>query len=132
MESTFARTDSLSLVLLRKRIIRPSGTFLDLDDHPKLTILRCCRTVPLALLSVEDGKPRIDNTLILNTREKFISLDTAKPYKINSNTTGVCMFSVADQLHILSHFLGQIVCSIPLILWPRFLLRPPNQTLPLA
>ena len=35
-ESTFARTDSLSPVPPRRRIIKPFGTFLDTDDHPTL------------------------------------------------------------------------------------------------
>ncbi|KAF9650846.1 hypothetical protein BDM02DRAFT_3217429 [Thelephora ganbajun] len=46
--------------------------------------------VPLSLLSAgKDGKSTIDNSLILDTREKFIPLDTTKPYKLNANTTGV-------------------------------------------
>ena len=36
VESTFARTDSLSPDLPRRRIIKPLGTFLDTDNHLKL------------------------------------------------------------------------------------------------
>lgn len=62
---------------------------------------RCYRTVPLSLLSVgKDGKAAIDNSLILDTREKFIPLDITKPYKLNGNTTGVCM-SMSDHLPLM-------------------------------
>ncbi|EIW81938.1 hypothetical protein CONPUDRAFT_81582 [Coniophora puteana RWD-64-598 SS2] len=47
-------------------------------------------TVPLALLTVdESGKPHVDNTVVLDTREKTIPLDTSKPYKLNASTYGV-------------------------------------------
>ena len=101
--SASAKTGSLSLVLLRNRITKPSGTSLDHRDRSKLVKLWCCRTVPLAILSVgKDGKRKIDNSLILDTREKTIPLDTTKPYKINANTTGVCMSSVVVHPPILS------------------------------
>lgn len=103
MESTFARTDSLSPVLLKKKITRRSGTSLDPDDNLKPMKPRSCRTVPLAIISAgKEGKPTIDNSLILDTREGVIPLDTTKPYKINANTTGVCMSSsIPDHLPIL-------------------------------
>jgi len=92
VESKFARTDSLSLGLPRKRTIKPSGGSLDTHDPPTLIKRRCHRAVPLSLLSVgKDGKPTIDNSLILDTRERFIPLDTTKAYKLNAGTTGVCM-----------------------------------------
>jgi hypothetical protein len=76
----------------KKRTIKPSGGFAGPGDHLELITLRPCRNVPLALLSIgKDGKPAINNSLILDTREKFIPLDTTQPYKLNSNTTGVCM-----------------------------------------
>ena len=108
MESRFARTGSLSLDLPRKRTIKPSGSFLDTDGCLTLMERRCYRTVPLSLLSVgKDGKATIDNSLILDTRERFIPLDTTKPYKLNANTTGVCTSSIIWSPTILmSHPLG--------------------------
>jgi hypothetical protein len=105
--SAFARIGSSSLVLPRKRIIKPFGTFLDPYGHSELTEPRCYRTVPLALLSVgKDGKPTIDNSLILDTREKTIPLDTTKPYKLNANTTGVCM---SDFVRVTTLYLTALV-----------------------
>jgi len=93
--SACVRTDSSSLALPRKKIIKPSGTFPGTNVCSAPIELGWCRTVPLSLLSVgKDGKPAIDNSLILDTREKFISLDTTKPYKLNANTTGVCMSGI--------------------------------------
>ncbi|KAF9265351.1 leucyl aminopeptidase [Marasmius fiardii PR-910] len=47
-------------------------------------------SVPLSILSVDaDGKTTIDNTAVLNAREKSYSLDTSKPFKLNSGTNGV-------------------------------------------
>lgn len=73
-----------------------------------LTKLRRYRTVPLSLLSVgKDGKSTTDNSLILDTREKFIPLDTTRPYKLNANTTGVCTSdSVWSLAFYVSHPLG--------------------------
>ncbi|KAK1218706.1 Aminopeptidase 2 mitochondrial [Marasmius sp. AFHP31] len=46
--------------------------------------------VPLSILSVgSDGKPTIDNSAILDAREKTYSLDTSKPFKLNAGTNGV-------------------------------------------
>ena len=134
MGSTFVKIGSSSLVLLGKRIIKPSGTTLDPNGYLELTELWCYRTVPLALLSVgKDGKPTIDNSLILDTREKVIPVDTTKPYKLNANTTGVCMFNIVRATTFLvSHRFGQIACSIALMLRPRFQPKLPNRTLSLA
>jgi aminopeptidase 2 len=47
--------------------------------------------VPLSLLTVdENGKAKIDHSLLLEGREMKISLDTSKPFKLNAGTTGVC------------------------------------------
>ena len=79
----------------KKRTIKPFGEFTGPNDHLKPITLRPCRKVPLALLSIgNDGKPAINNSLILDTREKFIPLDTTRPYKLNANTTGVCMSGI--------------------------------------
>ncbi|KAI0806986.1 peptidase family M1-domain-containing protein [Fomes fomentarius] len=46
-------------------------------------------TIPLNLLSVSDeGKAVLNKDLLLDEREKFISLDTTKPFKLNADTTG--------------------------------------------
>ncbi|KAI1788458.1 peptidase family M1-domain-containing protein [Ganoderma leucocontextum] len=46
-------------------------------------------TVPVNLLTVgEDGKAVLNKDILLDEREKFIPLDTSKPYKINADTTG--------------------------------------------
>lgn len=38
----------------------------------------------------KDGKKVIDNKAVLDTRETFIPLDLAKPFKLNADTKGVC------------------------------------------
>ena len=47
--------------------------------------------VPLSLLTVSaDGTPVLDKDVLLDEREKFIPLDTSKPFKLNADTTGFC------------------------------------------
>ncbi|KAF9246581.1 hypothetical protein BU15DRAFT_39568 [Melanogaster broomeanus] len=47
-------------------------------------------TIPLTILTTDaEGKPTIDNTAVLETREMTLSIDTSKPYKLNSGTYGV-------------------------------------------
>ncbi|THH28051.1 hypothetical protein EUX98_g6136 [Antrodiella citrinella] len=47
-------------------------------------------TIPLSLLTVSaDGDAVVDTKIVLSGREKSISLDTNKPFKINAGTTGV-------------------------------------------
>ena len=49
------------------------------------------RTIPLSLVTVSDnGKVTIDHKVVLDEREKFIPLDTSKPFKLNAGTVGVC------------------------------------------
>ncbi|KAI0743398.1 peptidase family M1-domain-containing protein [Daedaleopsis nitida] len=44
---------------------------------------------PLSLLTVfEDGTPVLDKDILLDEREKFIPLDTSRPFKLNGGTTG--------------------------------------------
>ncbi|KAL4243860.1 Aminopeptidase [Abortiporus biennis] len=44
-------------------------------------------SIPLSLLTISgDGVARVDNTIVLDTREKFIPLDTSKSYKLNAGT----------------------------------------------
>ncbi|KAJ8489143.1 hypothetical protein ONZ51_g3140 [Trametes cubensis] len=46
-------------------------------------------TVPLNLLTVDaSGKPILNKDILLDEREKFIPLDTSKPFKLNADTTG--------------------------------------------
>ncbi|GJE97967.1 M1 family metallopeptidase [Phanerochaete sordida] len=47
-------------------------------------------SIPLSLLTVDsNGKSSIDNTILLDEREKFIALDTSKPFKLNAGTVSV-------------------------------------------
>ena len=56
------------------------------------------RSIPLNLLTVsEDGKATINKDLLLDEREKFIPLDTSKPFKLNADTTGFCRSRLALQ-----------------------------------
>ena len=49
------------------------------------------RTIPLSLVTAgPDGKAVVDHSVVLDTREKFIPLDTSKPFKLNAGTVGVC------------------------------------------
>ncbi|KAI0781326.1 leucyl aminopeptidase [Trametes elegans] len=46
-------------------------------------------TIPLNLLTVgADGKATLNKDILLDEREKFIPLDTGKPFKLNAETTG--------------------------------------------
>ncbi|KAF9255758.1 leucyl aminopeptidase [Marasmius fiardii PR-910] len=46
--------------------------------------------VPLGILSIQsDGTPSIDNSLVLEEREKMYALDTSRPFKLNAGTNGV-------------------------------------------
>jgi len=46
--------------------------------------------VPLALLTVTNDKVNIDGSVVLDTREKTLAIDTSKPFKLNAGTYGVC------------------------------------------
>ncbi|KAF9265642.1 leucyl aminopeptidase [Marasmius fiardii PR-910] len=46
--------------------------------------------IPLSILSVKaDGKASIDNSAVLDAREKSYPLDTSKPFKLNAGTNGI-------------------------------------------
>ncbi|KIK95297.1 hypothetical protein PAXRUDRAFT_140992 [Paxillus rubicundulus Ve08.2h10] len=48
-------------------------------------------SIPLAVLTTDaQGKPMIDNTAVLDTRETTLAIDTSKSYKLNAGTYGVC------------------------------------------
>lgn len=54
-------------------------------------LLTLCRTLPLNLLIVDnEGKSILNTAALLDEREKFIPLDTSKPFKLNADTTGFC------------------------------------------
>jgi len=53
-------------------------------------------TVPLALLTADSNKTNVDNSVILDTREKTLAIDTSKPFKLNAGTYGVCKSSFLD------------------------------------
>lgn len=44
------------------------------------------------ITSTKDGKTSVDKTVLLKEREAKISLDTSRPFKLNSGTTGVCTY----------------------------------------
>ncbi|KAF5391327.1 hypothetical protein D9757_002062 [Collybiopsis confluens] len=47
-------------------------------------------SIPLAILTIgADGKPIVNKTAVLDTRERTFELDTSKPYKLNAGTNGV-------------------------------------------
>ena len=51
--------------------------------------------MPLSLLTVDDKvKVQIDKSAVLDEREKTISLDVSKPWKLNAGTVTFCMLSV--------------------------------------
>lgn len=55
--------------------------------------------MPLGLVTASvHGQSLIDNTALLETREAEFNLDTAKPFKINADTNGVC-----GSLHLACH-----------------------------
>ena len=48
-------------------------------------------TVPLSLLTVDDsGAVKIDKSAVLDEREKAISLDVSRPWKLNAGTVTFC------------------------------------------
>jgi aminopeptidase 2 len=50
--------------------------------------------VPLALLTTDSDKVKVDNSVVLDTREKTLAIDTSKPFKLNAGTYGVCKSSL--------------------------------------
>ncbi|KAE9406410.1 hypothetical protein BT96DRAFT_875684 [Gymnopus androsaceus JB14] len=47
-------------------------------------------SIPLSILTVDaNGKPTVDETAVLDTREKTFAVDTSKPFKLNAGTNGV-------------------------------------------
>ncbi|THV07366.1 leucyl aminopeptidase [Dendrothele bispora CBS 962.96] len=56
--------------------------------------------IPLSILTVDsNGKPTVDRTAILDTREKEFPLDASKPFKINAGTNGVyCVLYTSKRL----------------------------------
>ncbi|KAJ6489207.1 peptidase family M1-domain-containing protein [Mycena vitilis] len=56
----------------------------------KLMVYILSRNVPLGILTVnEDGRVHVDNTAILEEREKTLTIDINKPFKLNAGTTGL-------------------------------------------
>ncbi|OAX41307.1 hypothetical protein K503DRAFT_848469 [Rhizopogon vinicolor AM-OR11-026] len=54
-------------------------------------------TVPLALLTAGSDKVKVDNTVVLDTREKTLAIDTSKPFKLNAGTYGVYRVLYSDE-----------------------------------
>lgn len=54
-------------------------------------------TVPLALLTVTNDKVNIDKSVVLDTREKTLAIDTSKPFKLNAGTYGVFRVLYSDE-----------------------------------
>lgn len=42
------------------------------------------------LIVDNEGKSILNKATLLDEREKFIPLDTSKPFKLNADTTGFC------------------------------------------
>jgi aminopeptidase 2 len=58
---------------------------------PFLSLLLPSRYIPLSVLSTDStGKMTIDRQPVLETRERTLTLDTTKPFKLNAGTSGVC------------------------------------------
>lgn len=53
--------------------------------------------VPLALLTVTNDKVNIDKSVVLDTREKTLAIDTSKPFKLNAGTYGVYRVLYSDE-----------------------------------
>lgn len=92
MESKYVKIATLKLVLPTRRIIKLFG--MSLISSLRLALFTDTdRTIPLAVLTVDEaGRPSIDKTAVLTTRETTLAIDTSKPYKLNAGTYGVCMF----------------------------------------
>ncbi|KAG2146914.1 uncharacterized protein EDB93DRAFT_1085716 [Suillus bovinus] len=54
-------------------------------------------TVPLALLTATNDKVNIDKSVVLDTREKTIAIDTSRPFKLNAGTYGVYRVLYSDE-----------------------------------
>ncbi|KAI0661118.1 hypothetical protein C8Q70DRAFT_695550 [Cubamyces menziesii] len=55
-------------------------------------------TVPLHILTVEaNGSTNVDSISLLEEREKFISLDVNRPFKLNAGTSGFYVVKYEDQ-----------------------------------
>ena len=84
-----ARIGSWSPVLLHRSTTRQYGSS-QYFALPFL-VLTGLRTIPLTIVSVDaDGNRTVDKGIVLDEREKFIALDTSKPFKLNGGTIGVC------------------------------------------
>jgi hypothetical protein len=60
-------------------------------------VLSLYRSIPLSLLTVDsNSKPKVDHTILLDEREKFIPLDMSKPFKLNAGTVSVCTLSLVS------------------------------------
>lgn len=55
--------------------------------------------IPLSILTVDaNGKTTINESAVLDAREKAFTLDTSKPYKLNAGTNGVCTSCCFDSV----------------------------------
>ena len=49
--------------------------------------------MPLGIVTLdENGKRVVDNSIVLDAREKEFMLDISKPFKLNADTKGVCAY----------------------------------------
>ncbi|PCH38958.1 hypothetical protein WOLCODRAFT_141023 [Wolfiporia cocos MD-104 SS10] len=68
-------------------------------------------TIPLGLLTVSDsGETIVDRALILDEREKTISLDHSKPFKLNAGTVSFCRVLYSPERLVA---IGQEASKIP-------------------
>ncbi|KAJ8587988.1 hypothetical protein M405DRAFT_277524 [Rhizopogon salebrosus TDB-379] len=54
-------------------------------------------TVPLALLTAAGDKVKVDKSVVLDTRETTLAIDTSKPFKLNAGTYGVYRVLYSDE-----------------------------------
>lgn len=78
-------------------------------------------TVPLSLLTVNDkGDVVINKNAVLDEREKSISLDVNKPWKLNAGTVSFCRLSTcrSSGIALMSLRPGAVLTGAPCQDWP--------------
>lgn len=67
------------------------------NKHIRIVLIDFHRTVPLSLLSVDgNGKASVDNSAVLDSREKTLAIDPGKLFKLNAGTSGVCQYQLKN------------------------------------
>ena len=77
-------------------------------------------TVPISLLTTNDrGEVQINKNAVLDEREKTISLDVNKPWKLNAGTVTFCMLFMYPVESSRSAYACQAACFTPRTGWSR-------------